>query len=573
METNQQYKIRIFDKNYGSYEYINTITNSTISKEEAKLDPAEIKLFSKDTIIKDSKEQIHILESPLRNAEYIAGVLIISDGRTYGRTKNKKRLLYKCIPDNNEYPIFLIPYEIKHGFSKSLQNKYVLFKYCDWEINSKHPHGTLTEVLGHVGCLERYYYYRLYCKDLFIPIREFTHEASVRISEQIDLESMISKYNIYIDSSDYVFTIDPANTVDFDDAFSILKMDENCIRISVHISNVTLLLENFGLWNYVSDRISSIYLPDQSIHMLPTNLSKKLCSLIEGEKRLVFTMELYFNINEDRLYDIKFKNSIITVDSNYVYEDEKLLSNEYYNILCNITNKLDCNVTNSHEVVSFWMIKMNVMCGIQLSEYKVGIYKTLKVGNNKDISSNFSKDCFRTITNWNNVSSNYECFNNDLNHELLGLKNYCQITSPIRRIVDLVNQTLFMNYIGLTEMGLVYSLSESAYNFCEKWKYKISHINEKMKNIRKIQIDCEILDRIEKEPYILNYIYKGVVFDKKHKYQDMYSHMVFIEDLKILLQFNSTKVLENYKMYDFQLFVFECEDNIKRKIRLQIVNI
>ena len=573
MEINQQYQIRIFDKKYGCYEYINTITNNAISKEEAKLDPAEIKLFSKDTIIKDSKEKIHVLESPLRNCEYIAGVLIISDGRTYGRTKNKKRLLYKCIPDNNEYPIFLIPYEIKHGFSKSIQNKYVLFKYCDWEINSKHPHGTLTEVLGDVGCLERYYYYRLYCKDLFTPIREFTHEVSIRISDEIDLEAMRSKYNIYIDSSDYVFTIDPENTVDFDDAFSVLKIDENCTRISVHISNVALLLENFGLWNYISDRISTIYLPDQSIHMLPTNLCKKLCSLIEGEQRLVFTMELYFNINENRLYDIKFKNSIIKIDNNYVYEDENLLSNIHYNILYKITNKLDSKVINSHEVVSFWMMKMNVMCGIHLSKYKVGIYKTLKVENEKNIPNEFSKECSRTITNWNNVSSNYECFNDNLNHELLDIKNYCQITSPIRRIVDLVNQTLFMNYIGLTEMGLVYSLSDNAYNFCEKWKYKISYINEKMKNIRKIQIDCKILDRIEKEPDILKNTYKGIVFDKKHKYQDMYSHMVFIEDLKILLQFNSTKVLENYKIYDFQLFVFECEDNIKRKIRLQLLDI
>ena len=47
--------------------------------------------------------------------------------------------------------------------------------------------------------------------------------------------------------------------------------------------------------------------------------------------------------------------------------------------------------------------------------------------------------------------------------------------------------------------------------------------------------------------------------------------MVFIEELKILLQFNTTHTLENYQTYNFKLFVFECEDNIKRKIRLQLV--
>ena len=71
--------------------------------------------------------------------------------------KIKKRLLYKCIPDNNQYPAFLIPYEIKHGFSKLIENKYVLFKFSEWENNDKHPHGISTEVLGDVISITEIY--------------------------------------------------------------------------------------------------------------------------------------------------------------------------------------------------------------------------------------------------------------------------------------------------------------------------------------------------------------------------------------------------------------------------------
>ena len=57
------------------------------------VDPAQAKLFSQDIFVKDSKDQIHILESPLRTSSYIAEILIIKDGRIYGRTKNQKKII------------------------------------------------------------------------------------------------------------------------------------------------------------------------------------------------------------------------------------------------------------------------------------------------------------------------------------------------------------------------------------------------------------------------------------------------------------------------------------------------
>jgi len=98
----------------------------------SKTDPAKYKLFTKDIITIENNEteiKIHIIASPVRNCEYIAGILLLENNKTFGRTENKKRLLYKCIPDDKHLPAFLVPYDIKIGFNKVYQNKYVILQF------------------------------------------------------------------------------------------------------------------------------------------------------------------------------------------------------------------------------------------------------------------------------------------------------------------------------------------------------------------------------------------------------------------------------------------------------------
>lgn len=79
---------------------------------------------------------------------------------TYGRTENKKRLLYKCIPNNRELPEFMVAYDLKLGFSKDVKNKYVLFKFEHWN-DETYPRGILTETLGDVDDLAAFYEYQI----------------------------------------------------------------------------------------------------------------------------------------------------------------------------------------------------------------------------------------------------------------------------------------------------------------------------------------------------------------------------------------------------------------------------
>ena len=90
------------------------------------LHPLEHKLLTGD-VFTYNKGKVELVHSSLRLSDSISAVLILTNNKTYGSKKGK--LLYKCIPDDNHLPIFLIPYDIKIGFSKVIKNKYVVFQF------------------------------------------------------------------------------------------------------------------------------------------------------------------------------------------------------------------------------------------------------------------------------------------------------------------------------------------------------------------------------------------------------------------------------------------------------------
>ena len=97
----------------------------------------------------------------------------------------------------------------------------------------------------------------------------------------------------------FVFTIDPDDARDFDDALSIEQVegqDRLLWRIGVHIADVS----HYAEWGSALDlaarrRGTSVYLVDRVIPMIPEELSCGLCSLAPGEVRRSMTVDLYVN--------------------------------------------------------------------------------------------------------------------------------------------------------------------------------------------------------------------------------------------------------------------------------------
>ena len=577
MET---YRININDRKYSSWEIFESIN---FQKVELKFNPLEYKLFSNDFFSLENNK-VNIIHSSVRSGPPMPGVLILVGNKTYGRQKttkkNQPKLLYKCVPDDMRLPSFLVPYEIKTiGFSKVLKNMYITFTFNEW--NDKHPYGTLNHVIGPVDILDNFYEYQLYCKSLNASIQKFQKDTSKSMEKQshdIFIESVKSKYPCIEDRTNQktwnIFTIDPPKSLDLDDGFSIRNIKGDIQQISIYISNVTIWMDVLNLWDSFSRRISTIYLPDKKRPMLPTILSDCLCSLQEKVTRIAFVMDVF--IKDGNIIDIKFCNSLIKVSKNYSYEENDLLINSDYLQLLqetkNMTKKLNYinNVRNSHDMVCYLMILMNFKCAKEMLKYNTGIFRSTIMKKSFSVPDSLPEDVSKFIKIWNSSAGQYIdgskiTTNSSIRHELLDMDAYIHITSPIRRVVDLLNIIKFQSITNLIK------LSENSDKFYNKWLSELDYINITMRSIRKVQCDCSLLDICSNNPDILEKEYDGYLFDRISRNDSLYQFIVFLPELKLSSRITMREKVDNFEKRKFKLFLFHDEENFKRKIRLHMI--
>lgn len=576
------FKIHVNDRNYQSWEVFDT---EQFNKILLDINPIENKLFTNDVFSIDKNNKVAILHSSIRTTAAIPCVLILNGNKTYGRdnkynkssNKSSNKLLYKCIPDDNRLPSFLVPYEIKSmGFSKVFKNLYVTINYREW--NDKHPIAKLDNVIGPVDIINNFYEYQLYCKCLNSSIQKFQKDAFKSLeSKSYDeiLETIIKKYPNIQDRTDnnvwHIITIDPANSVDFDDGISIIELENGVKQLSIYISNVTIWLDVLNLWNSFSRRISTIYLSDKKRTMLPAILSDRLCSLQENIKRVAFVMDIF--IKEQTIIDIKYCNAIIQVSKNYIYEDRQLLADKKYYIILELAQNLSIkykyinNVRNSYELVCYLMTLMNFYCAKELIKHNKGIFRTTIIKKQFYVPDSVPEDVSKFIKIWNSTSGQYIDGSKiaDFHHNLLDLDAYIHITSPIRRLVDILNMIQFQ-----TSYGII-TLSENATNFYFNWLNELEYINITMRSIRKVQSDCSLLDLCNNDSNIIEKEYDGYLFDKIYRNDGLYQYVVFLPELKLSSRIYIRDNFDNFLNKKFKLYLFNDEERFKKKIRLQIL--
>ena len=610
------YKINIDNRNYGSWNIFNANTLEPIMLEN--FNPTEHHLFTND-VFTYNNSKVELVHSSFRINENIPAVLIIADNKTYGRErkhddgntitlKRAGRLLYKCVPDDTRIPIFLVPYKINQmGFSKVFTNLYVTIRYKDW--TNKHPIANLSQTIGPVDILDNFYEYQLYCKTLNASMQKFNKDTNNAINNNVINNNAInnnainnnvinnnvinnktaathdsfitgicSKYPKIEDRTLWkTFTIDPPTSLDYDDGFSIKKLNDNQTLLSIYIANVTIWMDSLNLWSSFSQRISTIYLPDRKRPMLPTILSDCLCSLQSGMRRFAFVMDITLD-EHSNIVSISHSNCLIKVFKNFSYEETSLLNDEDYNVLFKTTKKMTQkykyinHVRNSHDVVCYLMVFMNYSCAQELLKVNNGIFRSTIIKKQVSLPDSLPEDVSQFIKIWNSACGQYVDLNkmpeedkaSHIRHELLEMDAYIHITSPIRRLVDLLNMIKFQQNADLI------SLSSDAAGFYDKWIGEIDYINVTMRAIRKVQYDCSLLDTCFNNPVILEKTYDGYCFDKLIRNDGLYQFIVFLPELKLTAKITIRDNLENYEKRQFKLFLFSDEEKFKKKIRLHL---
>ena len=213
---------------------------------------------------------------------------------------------------------------------------------------------------------------------------------------------------------------------------------------------------------------------------------------------------------------------------------------------------------------------MNFNCAKAMIQYNTGIFRSTIIRKGYTLPDNLPEEVTKFIKIWSSSTGQYINVSDitdvtSIRHDLLDMDAYFHITSPIRRLVDLLNIIKFQSITNMI------NLSENTDAFYNKWLGELEYINVTMRSIRKVQCDCSILDLCSNNPDILEKEYDGYLFDKLTRNDCLYQFVVFIPDLKLTSRITMRDNLDNFEKKKFKLFLFNDEANFKRKIRLHML--
>lgn len=118
-----------------------------------------------------------------------------------------------------------------------------------------------------------------------------------------------------------VFTIDPEDAKDFDDAISVNKTEDGDWELAVHIADVSHYVRTgSALDREARKRGNSVYLADRVLPMLPEALSNGLCSLRPGEDRLTQAAVMVFD-RKGGMLSARFVSAVIRSARRFTYEE------------------------------------------------------------------------------------------------------------------------------------------------------------------------------------------------------------------------------------------------------------
>jgi exoribonuclease R len=312
--------------------------------------------------------------------------------------------------------------------------------------------------------------------------------------------------------------------------------------------------------------------------MLPFALSENVCSLYQKEDRIAFVLDITVQHAQDvpamqvpamqvsamQVKKISFTSALVRVEKNYAYDAAELLGRDDYKGMLAIVRKLNNEnavrylpaILNSHDLVEYCMLFMNRECAKSLQAKKTGIFRSAT----RKTALTFEPELQELLQN---VAGEYCSYENLKPHELIGCESYLHITSPIRRLVDIVNM--------LEIQAALIPWSPAAQTFISKWKTaaSLAQINKKTKAARKLQNEIEVLEAYQKNP---ERIYMGVVFNKIPISVSLYKYSVYIPETKVLTTVKCPNIVgTGTSTVYLSAHLFLDEAKMTKKIRLQFL--
>jgi exoribonuclease-2 len=144
-------------------------------------------------------------------------------------------------------------------------------------------------------------------------------EEEINEARKIDLAEALSEHKRRRDLTHvFTFTVDGEDTQDFDDSISLERLPDGYL-VGIHISDVASLIEiGSKLDDAAMRRGTSIYCPDQTYPMLPIPASEGSLSLLVGEKRPTIRYLIEFDESFEIIHR-SVERTVTSVDSRLTY--------------------------------------------------------------------------------------------------------------------------------------------------------------------------------------------------------------------------------------------------------------
>ena len=267
------------------------------------------------------------------------------------------------------------------------------------------------------------------------------------------------------------FTIDCDDTKDMDDAVSLEKVDAG-YRLGVHIADVAAYITlGSALDAEAIFRGTSIYLPQQTVPMLPQVLSNDLCSLNPGTDRLTVSVLIDltengavtgYTISKSTIHSL-LKGDYSQVNKIFKGQTNSKITAKYASVADNlfemknlasklrqarIQNGANCSTDEECKiVVDGW--------SIEITQRKRGdaehMIEEFMILANRLVAEYFLKNRLPVVYRAQQAKGLRAIYTTQqCHHAELSLEHYAHFTSPIRRLADLkVHQVLSAHLTGM----------------------------------------------------------------------------------------------------------------------------
>lgn len=413
-----------------------------------------------DTV--EMKDGLQIIS---RSKHVLVGIIEMAKSR-YGFT-SRNVPIYLFRPWDESYP----PFYVGSKYSNTT-NVLAVVDFDSWAEEANCPRGVCRRIFGVCGDMK--------AEEEALVVH--THPVRWAPMDMVPFQG-----GSYLDAT--TFHIDPPGCVDIDDAIS-LWMNGLTVELHIHIADVASILKS-DLW--MAEKLGETLYKDGAIvsPMFPEGV-QKACSLTPGHKRATLTLAIQWDTTTKTMTKRWIQEDIIVKES-YTYES--IVGSVWAGPLQIITSEIAKRpVTDPHEWISELMLFYNREAAKILREAGKGILRRHSEPDQELLKR------LEGIAPFLAFKAGEYCSPTDANTVHWGLKEdvYCHASSPIRRWVDCINQSVLIQTLFVPDFIVP--------------SYNIDKVNKQAKRVKAFERDLFFAEMLLLKP---RQIVEGHAFGEK----------------------------------------------------------